>query len=290
MPGAAFLFLVPAVIVTIGLLARANAAITAVAGATIAAILIYPLGTQLYEALGGRLMIAVAILIAIQATLFAPVASRASTATLALLCALGCALVAVSQPAYDDAHPLQLSLAYIQDPLAGSTWNAGSLTPSLSGAAKWTATDPALTPWAMRRSWSAPAEPQSLPPVLLTADRGPTSTVIHVRSQRNATRMLLVFRGDAVGGMRINGTALPPRPERFRERSNGGWKFTMVSASTVFDVDIDIPAASKIDVIAADYTFGLPHGSETIERARTDSPAFPAHDGDVTITRARATF
>jgi hypothetical protein len=289
-PGAAFLFLVPAAIVTICLLARANAAVTAVAGATIAAIFIYPLGTQLYEALGGRLMIYVAILIAIQATLFAPVASRVSTATLTLLCALGCALIAVSQPPYDDAHPLQISLAYVQDPLAGSTWNTGALTPSLSGAAKWTATDPALTPWSTRRSWSAPADPLSLPPVLVTAERGATSTTIHVRSQRNAPRMLLVFRGDGAGDLRINGIPLPPRPDRFRERTNAGWKFAMVTASSVLDVEVNVPATSKLEVIAADYTFGLPPNSETIDRARTDTPAFPSHEGDVTITRARATF
>lgn len=290
MPGAAFVFLVPAAVVTVCLLARANAVVTAVAGATVAAILIFPMGTMLYSALGGGLMVAIAVLIAVQATLFAPVASRASTATLVLLCAVACALVAVSQPAYDDAHPLQLSLAYVQDPLAGAKWSAGSVTPSLAGAAKWVPADPKLTPWTLRKSWSAPAESQALPPVLLTAERGATTTTLRVRSQRQANRMLLVFRGEGIGTMRVNGAPLPPRPARFRERTVDGWRMAMVTGSDVFDVEVDVPAASKLEVIATDYTYGLPPSGEAIERARSDAPAVPSHEGDVTITRARGIF
>ena len=290
MPGAAFLFLVPAAVVTICLLARANALVTAMAGATVAAILIYPMGTMLYDALGGRLMMAIAVLIAVQATLFAPAASRASTATLALLCALACTIAAMTQPAYDDAHPLQLSLAYVQEATAPPAWIAGSVTPSLAAFAKWAPADPKLTPWAPWRSWTAPAEPRGLPPAQMTAERGATSTTIHVRSPRNATRMRLIFRGDGIGTIRVNGTSLAPRPARHRKDNDDGWKFALVSGSPVLDVELAVPSTSRIEAIAADYTYGLPQGNAAIERARADSPAVPSHEGDVTVTRTRGVF
>jgi hypothetical protein len=290
MPGAAFVFLVPAAVVSICLLVRANALVIAVAGATAAAILIYPMGAMLYDALGGGLMVAIAVLIAVQATLFAPAASRASTATLALLCAIAFAIVAVTQPAFDDAHPLQVSLAYVQDPAAPPMWNAGTVTPSLGAFAKWAPADPALTPWGPRRNWTAPAPALALPPVQMTAERGATSTTIHVRSQRSAPRMRLVFRGTGIGAIRVNGTPLAPRPARHREDSGDGWKFAMVTASPTFDVEIEVPASAKLEAIATDYTFGLPPGSDALQRARADSPAFPSHEGDVTVTRARGVF
>ena len=290
LPGAAFLFVVPAVIATICVAARANALLIAILAATAAAIFFYPLGTLLYEALGARLMMAIAVLIAISATLFAPVVARVSNAVLALLLALGCAVVAVSQPAYDDAHPLQLSLSYVQDPAAPPMWVAGRVTPSLAGFAKWTEGDPKLTPWTPRPGFVAPAEKRDLPPVTMTAERGATTTTIRVRSQRNAIRMVLFVKAENIGRMRINGTDLPPRPVRFRDRTYDGWRFALTSASTVFDVELEVPRDVTIEAIAADYTSGLPAGSEAIDRARSDSPAYPAYEGDMTITRARATF
>ncbi|HEY0142060.1 MAG TPA: M20/M25/M40 family metallo-hydrolase [Thermoanaerobaculia bacterium] len=290
LPGAAFLFVVPAVIATICVAARASALVVAAIAATAAAILFYPIGTLLYEALGARLMMAIAVLIAISATLFAPVVARFSNAILALVLALGCAVVAISQPAYDDAHPLQLSLAYVQDPAAPPMWVAARVTPSLSGFAKWTEGDPKLTPWTPRPGLVAPAEKHDLPPVTVTAERGATTTTVRVRSQRNAIRMALFVKAEGIGRMRINGIDLPPRPVRFRDRGYNGWRVALTSASTIFDVELEVPRDAKIEAVAADYTSGLPPGSEAIDRARSDSPAYPAYEGDVTITRARATF
>lgn len=290
MPGAAFLFVVPALLLS--LLFGLNPRLAAIVAATAAAILIYPMGTMLYDALGGRLMIAIAVLIAVQMTLVAPLVGRASLAALVLLGAIGCALFAVTLPEYDDAHPLQLSLAYVEDPATpAASWVAGRVTPSLQSVAKWERTDPALTPWTQRGGgWRAPAERRNLPPVVLTADRGPTSTTLRIRSQRGANRLMVVFRGANVGAYRVNGITPPPPPARHRPRATGEWKYALANATEVLEVTVDVPASSKLEVVAADYTFGLPPGSEELARARSDSPAFPAGDGDVTITRARGVF
>lgn len=290
LPGAAFLFVVPAVVGTICIAARANALVTAVISATAAAVFYFPMGALLYDALGNRLLSSIAVLIAISATLFAPVVARMSAAVLALIVAIGLAIVAVSQPPYDDAHPLMLPLTYVQDSATPPVWTAGTMTPSLAGSAKWSEADPKLTPWTRRKQWITPAEKHDLPPVTLTAERGATKTTIRVRSQRNAQRMVLFVKAEGLGTMRINGTDLPPRPARFRDRSVDGWRMVYTGASTELDVEIEVPQGSAIDAVAADFTAGLPEGGERIVRARDDSPAFPAYDGDVTVTRTRAKF
>lgn len=289
LPGAAYLFVVPAIVATICIAARANALVTGAIAATAAATFFYPMGTLLYEALGAPLMLVIAVLIAISATFFAPVLARGSNAILALVLAIGCAIVAVSQPAYDDAHPLMLPISYVQDSAAPPMWTAGRVTPSLAGFAKWSESDPKLTPWT-RPFMTAPAEKHELPPVVMTAERGATTTTIRVRSQRKAMRMVLYVKGENIGRMRINGIDLPPKPARFRERDRNGWKIAFTSGSTQLDVEIEVPRDTRIEAVAADYTSGLPEGSERIVRARDDSPAYPAYEGDQTITRVRAAY
>src|SRR5687768_15640888 len=67
LPGPSFLLLVPAVLVTISALARANDTTISAVAATGAATVIFPMGLVLYDALGGRMMSVVALIIALVA-------------------------------------------------------------------------------------------------------------------------------------------------------------------------------------------------------------------------------
>ena len=101
-PGPSFLFLVPAVLVTIAALAKANETTIAAVAATGAAIVIFPMGLLLYEALGGPLMAVIAVLIALVAVWIAPL-FRGAVVVLAL--ALVSAVIALALPAYTDEKP-----------------------------------------------------------------------------------------------------------------------------------------------------------------------------------------
>ena len=102
LPGPSFLFLVPAVLVTICALARANDVTISAVAATGAAVVIFPMGLMLYDALGGRMMSVVALIIAFVAVWIAPLLRFARVAaTLAIVSAV----VAMVLPNYSQERP-----------------------------------------------------------------------------------------------------------------------------------------------------------------------------------------
>lgn len=101
-PGPSFLFLVPAVLVTITTLAKASDTVVSAVAATGAAIVIFPMGLLLYDALGARLMSVIAVLIALVAVWIAPLFR--GTAVVASLAVVS-AIVALALPTYSAARP-----------------------------------------------------------------------------------------------------------------------------------------------------------------------------------------
>ena len=101
-PGPSFLFLVPAVLVTIFALIRADETVIGTVAATGAAIVIFPMGVLLYDALGARLMYFIAVLIALVAIWIAPLIRGAATV---FALAIVAAIAALILPAYSDARP-----------------------------------------------------------------------------------------------------------------------------------------------------------------------------------------
>ena len=102
LPGPSFLFLVPAVLVTVAALAGASETVISATAATGAAIVIFPMGLLLYEALGGPLMSVIAVLIALAAVWIAPL-FRYAVVVLAL--AIVSAVIALALPAYTTERP-----------------------------------------------------------------------------------------------------------------------------------------------------------------------------------------
>ncbi|MGZ5442285.1 MAG: M20/M25/M40 family metallo-hydrolase [Thermoanaerobaculia bacterium] len=274
-PGAAFLFIVPAVALAVCAVAGARETATSAIASSVAAILMFPVALLLYDALGGRLMVVVAIVIGILATLSAPLfASLRGGIAVAALAIVG-ALLALLQPPYNAERPRRISLSHVDDP--SPRWIAP--TP-LTGQFKPYKDD------LRGDGWFAPA-PRVAPRVELSATREGDRLVVRVRSSRGANRLTLLLNGDA-SVLRVNGVTPPPRPGRFRERREPGWH--MAVANGVDEMTVECRARGRVEAVASDMTFGLPAAAAPLIAARNASLAIASQDGDVTITRARARF
>lgn len=281
LPGAAFLVIVPAFFVALCALFDMSETVTAAIAATVAAVLIFPMGVMLYDALGGQMMAAIAILIGLLATLFAPLWARARNGVIAIVLALVCAIAAMLQPAYDAARPRRMSLAHIDDP--SPRWFVSELTPQLEAAAKFApATD------AVRgRGFAAPA-PRSAARVTMTATRSGATLTVRLRSSRGGNRLSLSLKGADVKLLRVNGVVPAPRAARFRDRNPRGWQSAV--ANGVSEMVVECTARGRVEAIGSDLTFGLPAAGAALREARAASTAIPVQDGDVTITRVQAVY
>lgn len=278
LPGAAFLFVVPAVTLTICALTRASEATMSVIAATVAAILFFPIAAMLYDALGGALMAAVAILLGAFTTLIAPLFARARNALAFLTLAILAALIALATPSVNAARPRVLPIAYVDDARATPRWIVDE--PIGNG---FTKADAALTPWNSGASFAAPAPDAKLARVQLEGTRNGNRVTLRVRTQRDASRLVTVIRGGTV--VTVNGVKPAPKPPRYRERMPKGWSIAV--ANGVREMIVEVEAAGQIAVYASDASWGLPHGGEELQRARNASTI---QDGDVTITRVTGTF
>lgn len=278
--GAAFVFLVPAMIVTICALARTSETTAVAAASTVAAILFFPMGLMLYEALGSRLMVVVAVIIGLMATLVAPVFARSRYGAILSALAILCAVVALLLPAVTPEKPRGQNLAYVDDPAAAPMWTSNAAMAGFQPA------DPELTPWSRSSVWSAPAPRIDVPRALLTGTRKTGGVTLRVRSQRGAKRIVLALRGGTITS--INGVPPAAQGPRVRLVHRDGWRFAV--ANGVEEIVVEVAATGPVDVVTSDATYGLPATGAHLAQARSAMNAFPIHDGDATITRARARF
>ena len=285
-PGTSFIFLVPAMFVTICALSRAGAITTGAITATVAAIIIFPFGITLYDALGERLIGIVAIVIGLLATLAAPLFANKRVGIAFAVASIVCVIVASVLPVATVHRPHTININYVDDPNARSaqfvTWD---LTPQLSAAAQWRPSDASLTPWNRGRANATPA-PGHLERVTIAGERHGNIVTVRVRTMRHAPRLVLLFRGGEV--KRVNATPLPPRPARWHDRSINGWNAAV--ANGVEEMVVEIAANGRVEAVASDVSYGLPPSGAAIANARAASIAVPIHEGDNTITRARGSW
>lgn len=285
LPGAAYLMIVPALAVTICALARADETVTSSVAATVAAIVIFPIAIMIYEALGGGLMTAIALIAGVSTTLVAPLFARARNGMAALALAIVCAVVALLQPTFTKEKPQIVPLYYVDDSSARPQWLTYDVTEPLAKVTAFTKADPKLTPWNRGSAFVAPAPDLRLPRVLVSGERTARGVTIRVASQRNAGRISLFIRGGKI--VRTNGV-VPPPITRHRGRLANGWQVT--NGAGVQELVVDVEAAGRVEAIASDSTFAFPPEGAVLQRARNASVATTIQDGDVTITRTRATF
>ena len=287
LPGAAYLMIVPGLAVTICVLAHMNETTISAVAATVAAILIFPIAITIYDALGGNLMAAIAVIVGMFATLVVPLFARARNGIAAMVLAAGCAAIALAQPAFTPDKPRFISLSYVDDSAAKTPqWMTWTLTDPLRAAAPFAPADMTLMPWNRGTAWTTPAPAIGLPRVTVSGQRNGEKLTIRVVSQRNAGRISLFLRGGTI--KRTNGVAPPTSSGRLPRRFPDGWQLT--AGNGVQELVVDVEAKGRVDVIASDTTFSFPPAGAALLRARHASTAIPIQDGDVTVTRARATF
>lgn len=276
-PGAAFLFVVPAVAVAVCAITGARETVTAAVASSVAAILLFPIALLLYDALGGALMVAIAVILGILATLFAPLFASIRAAVAVAALAVVCAVIAMLQPPYTKERPRRVSLTHLDD-----------------GIPRWIApvpVTPEFRPFrddTMRREGFYASAPRVAPPVQLTATRDGERVVFRVQSGRGADRLTLLMRGD-VTVLRVNGVPLPPRPARFRAPRPGAWR--RAHAYGVDEMIVECRARGAVEAEASDLTYGIaPPEGRAIAAARNALPAIAIQEGDVTVTRMRDSY
>ena len=268
-PGAAFLFIVPAFAVALCAVAGANETVTSAIGSTVAAIVLFPVALLLYDALGGSLMVAVAIILGVLATLFAPLFASLRGAISVAALAIVCAVIALLQPPYTSERPKRISISHVDD-----------------GTPRWVAPErigpqfKELEDDVRGNVWAAPA-PSIEQHVQMSATREGERLVVRVRSSRGANRLTLLLRGD-VAVLRVNGVAPAPRPARFRERLFRGWR--LAAANAAQEMTVECRAKGRVEAVASDMTFGIAEGAPKVVGAIANQ------DGNVTITRTKAAY
>ncbi len=301
LPGASYLFLVPGVALSVVAIVRSMEIADDTPGliicAAIAAILWFPFATAVYESLGTPSLVAIAIVLALVATTFAPLFDRIparvlGTAAIALLLLAG---IAAILPAASARNPRRVPITWLDDG-ARTQWIAGTATDRMRQVAHFSATGERLFAWTVRptRIFAAPAPPLPLLPVSITkiadAHRGRHVLTLHVASQRGAQRVSLFFSTrDTVDTLRIDGHLLPPLT-RGRHFLAPQWHIASVRGGEAMDVEITTRGRSPIETYAIDTSFGLPPQGRSLAAARNASHAVTSDDGDVTATMRGAKF
>ncbi|HEY2093486.1 MAG TPA: M28 family peptidase [Thermoanaerobaculia bacterium] len=314
MPGASYLFIVPGLFLGIALFTVDFIA------PVIAALIWAPLALVIYDALGSNGLVVVAVAGALVGSTVPfvarwglrsrwPVASRLTTAqpylatgyrslatgywslvtgyrslatgypSLATAAVVVILLAATGRllPAYTATQPQRINIDYFDD--GTPHWLAAGMNSTLAGAAQFRRASSNLAPWSMFSSHPllASAPKLNVPPVLVSRE----GSIIHVRSQRNADRVILAIQGK-LPSLRVNGITPPPRPKRFHTFIAPGWTRITVSGSSM---DVDVGTTAPLRFIATDMTYAPPFEARKLIRTRDISNAVPSDDGDVTITQ-----
>jgi hypothetical protein len=292
--GGAYLFLVPAVAMAILALLRAREATIAIVCAAIAAVLYFPLGLVLYDALGTMILPGVAAIIAIVATTFAPAVAaapiRRAITIASFAIAIICAAVTTALPAYSRDWPRRIPLAYFSDADAKTNeWIAGTLAGSMRDAGHFNATRVTRYPWFRDQPsffvGNAPDAGVVAPEIAIVRDvrAGKRTLVVRVRSVRGAQRIAVQFRtGQTLDSIRVNGTTPPPAPARWRSYLAPQWSRVVVRGGEA-EIELVIRGTKPIDVVAMDYSFGLPPSGEALIKARDAADAVTSDEGDITV-------
>jgi hypothetical protein len=271
MPGAGYLFIVPGLILGIALFTVDFIA------PIVAAVIWMPLALVIYDALGRPGIVVVAVVAALVASTI-PMGHFSRKQ----LIGLGIAVAFITGigrllPVYSASNPQRINIDYFDD--GAPHWLATGMNSSLAQAAQFVRAKNDLAPWSMFPSHPllAPAPKLNVAPVIVTRD----GSIIHVRSQRNADRVVLAIKGN-LPSLRVNGVTPPPRPARFHTFIAAGWTRIMLRGSSM---DVDVGTTAPLQYIATDMTYTSPIEANPLIRTRNVSNATQSDDGDVTITQ-----
>lgn len=275
--------------------------------AVAAAIVGFSLITELYAALGAKLLPGVALLVALLLTtllpIFGEVQERYSGVLNGMLggslgLAIVAAIAALLMPAYSAQAPERLNIEFVQDGDTGKAqWaveaDSRRLPVSMQQAISFGSQAEKPFPWSHDPVFLADAPHVDLPAPTLTVEDlsgfgGKTTFRTQLRSQRGASIGSVLFPpSSGVEAVSINGHAVPQiAPLVLRWRN--GWReydcLTMPGAGV--EVGFTLPSTTAVDVYVADETYSLPLEGLFLQKARPGTAA-PSQDGDVTVVTRR---
>jgi hypothetical protein len=300
LPGASYLFLVPALVAGLaGLLlpGGGGARFAAVAvPALVAGALWFPLLILFYDGLGSPVLWLLGTLLAIVLTAILPLGAtprrggwRAGSAG-ALIAALAFAVAAVLLPAYSAESPRRLNFTFHQDGGTGQAhWLVNGplpLPPAVSSAAAFGPPAPPF-PWSapFLRSFAAPAPAQTLPAPSLAVVHDETTggkrhLVLHLESPRGATSAFVFIPQAANLEMaQVSGRQVP-----LLESWSAPFRSLEILGLPAGGVDLNLVLGTTTpqEWYLLDRSLGLPPAGSGLLRARP-AWASPVQDGDTTL-------
>ncbi|HEV7426530.1 MAG TPA: M28 family peptidase [Thermoanaerobaculia bacterium] len=294
LPGGSYIAIVPAVACALCAL-RLNEGIAAVICASITAILVFPFGFALYDALGRPILPVIAVLIALAATTFAPFLAAVPSLRRPLIASVAAAIVAcivmaLIVPTYEANSPRHMNLEYVDDGV-GPRWQTDTLRREVAAAAHFAEVPQQTYEWTVppSRAYLAAAPELAIPPAEVQVVRDVRQSgrhlTLHIRSNRNAPRISLIFHAPSFASLRVNGITPPPMT-RFRSGLAPGWHRVAIRGASEATIDIDLTRKEPIDAAIIDGSYGLPPAGAALAHAR-DASAIPVNDGDLTTTLRR---
>jgi hypothetical protein len=309
LPGASVVLVIPsalgatamALAISGGAEIRRHADVAAIAAALGAGFSLIPLAILLYSAFLLQLPLAISGVIGIAALPLLPLMATDPTTVrvqrmgLASAAAVAAAamVVALLVPGYSTHRPRPMNIVYAQDgerawwAVQGLDVRAGSLPADMQLAARFTDALPASLPPGGRGP-SAAATPLQLPqPVLELLSHQPLAEsdailiTLHVEPTRQGNHMAIV--GPDGSRLRVHGR--PVRGLRSIVPGSTTWIFHGVPTDGIM-LDLVLPAGAPAELIAYDFSPGLPPAASALLRSRPVT-AVPFGDGDMTVTTAR---
>ncbi len=305
LPGASFLFVVPALAAGLGGLARGSRMGPAVIGAITAACLWIPVLHLLYQGIGLAVPAVHGLVVAVLLGTLVPFAATLSPSArtrfpaLAAVVTVILTVIACLRAPFTAEQPQRTNLVFHQDEAGKARW----LVDATWGGGNW-----GKPPAAMRRAlgpgahdaprfpWSAEtvavtdapridAEPPTLTVEFPTsATSGPRTAYAHLASPRGARTLLVILPPGAQAKItRANGV-LPIGP---RALSQDGWRSFTFLAVPREGIDLDFALdGDPVELTILDATPGVPPSGGSIVAARPLT-AVQTQDGDVTILTRR---
>jgi hypothetical protein len=308
LPGASYLFLPVAILLSLSLFAEGRAlgtlaAILRLLATALSAAILFFCWT-LYDALGLLSLLASGLFVALVSTTWCSVvaawprsAPRIVSASLAILIVASAGWGAL-QPVYTVSSPQGLNLIlYVDADSRSARWLTAvrrqDLPSKLLRAARWSDARP--FPWYSRDSFStarapmpSPAAPRVDPREEVTA-RG-RNVSLHLHSAQGVDRLILnLHDGGRLEAAGVNGWHVTPFSERYRSRLSPGWTRIVVLGGGDVQFDLAIRGRERIEAVIEEQTYGLPSSAAWLIAARAPA-AVSSNSGDGTIVRRNITF
>ncbi|HEV2853908.1 MAG TPA: M20/M25/M40 family metallo-hydrolase [Thermoanaerobaculia bacterium] len=306
LPGASYLFLVPALVAGLCGLALSGSpggrTAAAILPVFVAGLLWFPVLRSLYLGLGLLGLLATAILLSFIFSALAPLVpgSRARWVLIAAgALAVICAVLAMVSPPFSPESPRPVMVQFHQDGDSGAArWvvrSAPPFPPALRKAAEFASKPGPAYPWSppMGRAFLAPAPPLNVPaPALAVLEDSAVGGKRRLRLRLTSSRgapigTIVVPAGAKLESIKIDGRAIPLEGRRPGPRGPAaarGWQlFTNYTVPPQgSEIEVVLGATQPLDWYVYDRTPGLPPTAQALLAARPKD-AVPIQEGDLTM-------